>query len=106
GKSIPCLHVVKVLLHDDIAATCKGGVLAADDYGLTSDIPPRILSTIDEADDIAIVEIPEAVNLIGNRNGIADAVHDLGRQFKTKVHAFGSNVEQDVAWGSDGVAVA
>jgi hypothetical protein len=43
-------------------------------------------------------------NLIGNRNGTADAVHDLTRQFKTNVHTPGPNVEQDVAGCGDGVA--
>jgi hypothetical protein len=81
-------------------------VFAADHYSLTRGLSSRILSAIDEPDDIAIIEIPEAVNLIGNRNGIADAVHDLGRQFKTEVHTFSSNMEQDVAGRGDGVAAA
>ena len=46
------------------------------------------------------------MHLVGNGNRIADAVHDLRRQFKAEVHAFGSDVEQDVARGGDGVAAA
>ena len=104
GKTVPRLHVVKIFLRDDIAATRKDRVFVADDCGLANGVSPWIFRTINETYDIAIIEIPETVNLIGNRNFVPDAVHDLGRHLKTKVRSFRSDVEQDVAGCGDGVA--
>jgi hypothetical protein len=46
------------------------------------------------------------VNLVGNRNYIADVVHDLCGQFKTEVGAFASNVKEDATRSGNGMAAA
>ena len=69
-------------------------------------VASRIFCSVDESDDIAIIEITKAVNLVGNRNRVAEAIHDLSCQFKTEVVAFCSNVKEDVTRSGDGVAGA
>ncbi len=75
---------MEVFLHDHVAAAGEGWIFVAYDGGITSGVSSRIFCAIDESDDVAVFEIPEALNLIGNRNYIPDAVHDLGRQFKQR----------------------
>ncbi len=87
---------MKILLDDDVTAARKGWIFVTDNGSLLRGTAARIFCAVDEPDDIAIIEIAEAVNFVGNGNYIADVVHDLRGQFKTKVGAFGSNVKEDV----------
>ena len=66
GKSIPCLHVMKVLLDNHIAAAFKGRVFVANNCSLASGVSSRIFRAIDEPDDITVFEISEALNLVSN----------------------------------------
>jgi hypothetical protein len=97
---------VKILLDDDIAAICKVWMFVTDNCSFVCCTALRIFCAVDEPDDIAIIEIAEAVNLVGNRNYIADVVHDLCGQFKTAVGVFGSNVKEDVTRSGNGMAAA
>ena len=60
------LHIVKIFLDDDIAAAGKGGVLFANERGLESEGASWILGAVDETDKVAIVEVTEALNLVGS----------------------------------------
>ena len=104
GKSIPCLHVVKVFLDDDIAAACKGRVLVAHNAASRAASPRGFSVPSTKPHDVAVFEITEALDLVGNRNSVSDAFHDLRRQLEAEVHAPGANVEEDVAGSRDGVA--
>ena len=97
---------MEILLHDDIAAACKGRVFAADDRRLPSRLSSRILRAVDEAHHIAVVEIAETVHLVDHGDHIPDAVHDLHSQFEAEVHTFGANVKEDVARSGYGMASA
>jgi len=97
---------VKIFLDDDIAAARKGSIFVTNKCSLFCRAASRIFCAIDEPEDVAIIEIAKAVNLVGNRNYVADSVHDLCRQFKTKIGAFGSNVKKDVPRSGDGMAAA
>ena len=106
GKGIPCLHIVQVFLHQDIAAAGKGSVLFAHQRRLEGQSASRILRPIDETDQVAILKVAEALHLVGNRNRVADACHDLGCQLKADVHSLGTDVKQHVARSGRGMAIA
>src|SRR5580704_4653375 len=95
---------MKVLLDNHIAAAFKGRVFVANNCSLASGVSSRIFRAIDEPDDITIFEISKTLDLIRNRDRIPDAFHNLSRQFKAEVNSLGSNVEEDIARGGDGVA--
>ena len=48
-------------------------------------------------EQVAIVEIFEAMDLVHRGHGLAEARHDLGRQLEAQVHADGADVKQQVA---------
>ncbi len=55
----------------------KRGIFVANDGGETGCVASRIFGTVDEADDVAIVEVAEAVNLIGDEHVVSEAFHDV-----------------------------
>ena len=77
-ESVPCLYVVEVLLHDDVAAAAKSSVFVAYDGGFGGFLSAGILCAIDEAHDVAVVEVAEAVDLVCDCNVVAEAFHDVG----------------------------
>ena len=64
GQLVPSLQVMQVLLHDHVAPAGKCGILLADDGGVDGRLIHGILRPIDEADQVAIIEIVEAVHLV------------------------------------------
>ena len=64
GSVVPSLQVMQVFLHDHVAAAGKGRVLLADDGGVDGRLIHGVLRAIDEADQVAIIEIVEAVHLV------------------------------------------
>ena len=67
GHCVPSLQVVQVLLHDHVAAAGERGVLLADDGGVDGCLVDGVLRAVDEAHQVAVVEILEAVHLVGRR---------------------------------------
>ncbi len=55
---------MEVLLHDDVAPSGKLWVLFPDDRGLHGSLICRILGSVDEPDEIAILEVLKAMDLI------------------------------------------
>ena len=106
GHVVPSLQVVKVLLHDHVAAAGEGRVLLADDGGVDGGLVHRILRAVDEAEQVAIVEVLEAVHFVGRGDGAAEPRHDLRRQLEAQIHARGADMKQDVARRRDGVMLA
>src|SRR5216683_2547680 len=104
GQRIPPVHVVKILLHDDVTAAGKGRILAADHGGVQSRLACGIFRSVDKSKQVTAVEVAKAVDLIRQRNCGPDPCHDQRRQFEAQIHALRPDVEQEVARGGDGVA--
>ena len=95
---------MEIFLHDHVAAAGESGVFVADEHGVGRGRPRGILRPVDEAQQIAIVEVAEALNFIHRRNGISQTRHELSSQLEAQIHALGADVEQQVAWGRDRMA--
>ncbi len=67
GERVPCGQVVQVLLHDHVGAAREPGVLVADGHGLERACALRVLGTVDEAQQVTLVERLEAVDLVNDR---------------------------------------
>src|SRR5262245_57661747 len=106
GEAVPGIEVVKVLLDDDVASARKGGVLLADQDGVRSRLSRGILGPVHEAEEIAIVEVAEAVDLVGRGDGAPQAGHDQRGELEAQVHALGADVEEQVAASGNRVARA
>ena len=104
GQRVPGAEVVEIFLHDHVAAAGERGVLAADDRGFGRFRAARILGSVDEAQEVAVVEVAEAVNLVDRRHGVAKPRHDLRRHLEAEVHPPGANMEQKIARGRDRMA--
>lgn len=106
GKFVPSLQVMKVLLHDHITAAGKGCIFLADDGGLDRGLFHGIFRPIDEADQVAIVEVLEAVHFIGRGDRAAEPRHDQCRQFEAQIHSLGADMKEDVTRRSHGMMPA
>jgi catalase len=71
---------VKIFLHDHVAAPGECGILLADERGLDHCLATRILGAIDEPQEIAIIEITKAMDLVDSRDCVAEAPHDLAKR--------------------------
>jgi hypothetical protein len=54
--------------------------------------------------EVAVVEVAEAVHLVDRRDRVAEAPHDLRRDLEAEVHALGADMEKQVPGRRDGVA--
>jgi hypothetical protein len=97
GQRIPALHVMQILLDDDVAAASEGAIFIADDGGINGGLIHRIFRAVDKAEQVAIVEITEAMDLVRHRNRAVEPRHDLRRQLKAQIHAGGPDMQHDVA---------
>ena len=68
---VPLRQVVDVLLDEDVAAARRVGILVADDRRLDRLLADRILGAVDEAGEVAVVEVAEAVSLVDRSDGAA-----------------------------------
>lgn len=92
-----------VLLHDHVGAPGEGRVLNADQYGAGGLLPDRVLRTVDEAEQVALVQIAETGHLVGDGDRAPQPSHDLRAEGETEVLAGGPDVEDQVARGGRGV---
>ena len=67
GSAFHAVDIVEILLHDDVAAGGESGILRADEHGVDRLLATRILRAVDEAQEIAVVEVAEAVHLVDRR---------------------------------------
>ena len=104
GQRIPSDQIVKVFLHDDIAAASELRILRPDHRGVDRPRARGIFRPVDKAEQIAAVEVAKAVDLVDRRSRGPDPFHDLRRQLEAQIHALRPDVEQQVARGSDGMA--
>src|SRR5208282_3913973 len=59
-----------------------------------------------EADQIAVIEVAEALYFVRRRNGAFEARHDLRLELEAQIHALGANVKKQIARRRDRVARA
>ena len=96
-QRVPAVEVVQVLLDDDVAAAGEGRVLVADQDRGDRRLALRVLGAVDEAEQVALVEGPEAVHLVDHPARPAAAGHQPLRELEAQVQAVGADVEQQVA---------
>src|SRR6266571_1276858 len=94
---------MEILLDDDGTASSKCGVLFSDERGLNRLLPVGILRPIDEADEVATIEVAEPMHLVHGGDGGSKAGHDVRRKLEAQVHSLRSDVEEQIAWRRDGV---
>jgi hypothetical protein len=92
---------VEIFLRDDVAAAGERGVFRADEHGVDHRLAPRIFRAVDETQEVAVVEVAEAVHFVDRRNRASDPRHDLRRKLEAQVHALGADVEQQVTGRRD-----
>src|SRR3984893_10431348 len=98
GERVPSVQVMEIFLHDYVAAPSERGILLADECGVDHRFATRILGAIDEAQEVAVIEVPKAMNLVDRRDRFAEARHNLRRHFEAKIHPLRADMEQQVPW--------
>ena len=61
----------------------------------------RVLGSVDEAGEVAIVEVAEPVHLVRRREGAVEPRDDRRRELEAEVHPLGADVEEEIARGRD-----
>ena len=72
GSAFQPVEIVQVFLHDHVAAAGERGILVADERGVDRRVPVRVLGAVDEAEQVAVVEVAEAVHLVDGGDGVAE----------------------------------
>lgn len=96
-QAAPAAHVVDVLLHHDVAAAGAGRVLVGDEHGVGYCGPDGVCGAVDEAQQVAGVEVAEALRVVDDGGGVAQAQQQLALKLEADVAAVGADVEQQVA---------
>lgn len=102
GQAGPATHVVDVLLHDDVAAAGAVGVLVGDEHGVGHGGADGVGGAVDEAQQVAGVEVAEALGVVDNRRSVAELEQQLALKLEADVAAVGADVEEQVAGGGHG----
>ncbi len=58
-----------------------------------------VLGAVDEAEQVALVEGAEAVDLVDDTGGAVEAVHQSRRELEAEVEPVGADVEEQIAGG-------
>lgn len=96
-QRVPRPQVVQVLLDDHITAALEGGVLFADEHGVGGRPALGVLAAVDEAEQVAVVEVLESMDFVDDRDRAVQSFHDQPGEFEAEVHAAGPEVEQEVS---------
>src|SRR5215467_6719526 len=89
---------MEIFLHDYVATPGERGIFLADDRRIDHRLVARIFGAVDEAQEVAVVEVTKALNLIDRRDRAVKARHDLRRHLEAKIHSLGTDVEEQVPW--------
>ena len=92
---------MQVLLDDDIAAAREVRVVVADEQGVVGGRTDRVLGAVDEAEQVAAVEVAEAVHLVDDGRGAAEPLGHPGSELEAEVQLLGLDVEEQVARSRD-----
>ncbi|MBM7823702.1 hypothetical protein JOE55_002076 [Kocuria palustris] len=98
AQRVPRLHVVEVLLHDDVAGPrvvrIIGGV---DAHPVLGRLALRILGAVDVAEQVALVEELEAVGLVDHLGVTAQPIPHHARELAAHVHVLGPQMQEQIA---------
>src|SRR6185369_14156375 len=86
---------------DDVAATAEVRVLVADGRERVGRRPGGVLRAVDEAEQVALVEVLEAVCLVDDVDPATEPGHDLAGELEAEVELAGPQMEQQIAGGRD-----
>ena len=90
---IPGVEIVKILLNDDVASAGESGIFVANEDGVDGCAARGIFGAVHKAEEIAFIEVAEAVDFVGGSDGPFEASHDLGGELETEIHALGTDVK-------------
>lgn len=102
GQRVPGGEVVHVLLNDHIAAAREIAVLVTDEHRVGRDVTLGVLGAVDEAEEVALVEVLETVHLVHHGDRSVEAFADQLGQFETEIHVVRSHMEEQVTRGGRG----
>ena len=103
-QRIPCVEIVEILLDDDVAAAKEGGIFLADKDRVIGRAARGVFGAVHETQQIALVEVAEAVDFVRRRNGAPKPRHDLRGKLKAEVHPLRADVKDQVARCRDRVS--
>ena len=92
---------MQVLLHDHVAGALELGVLGVGHrHRLDRAVALGVLGPVDEPEQIALVERPEAVDLVDHGRGVAEMLGQPLGELEAQIHPLRADVEQQVARGA------
>ena len=92
---------MEVLLHHHVTAADEARVLLPHQHGGLRPGPCGVLGAVDEAEEVAFVEVLEAAHLVPHRDRSAQPSRDHGGESEAQVLARGAYVEEQIAGGGD-----
>ena len=81
-------------MHDDVAAAREWRVFRLDERRLGQIGAGGIFGAVDEAEEVSGIEVAKAMDLIGDRHGVAERLENEPLELETHVGAIGPDVEQ------------
>ncbi|MPM81198.1 hypothetical protein SDC9_128250 [bioreactor metagenome] len=100
-QRIPGAHIVQILLGDQIAAAVVERVIDDQRCGDVVDRRLGVLGAIHESEQITLIEIAEAVDLVLDIDHAVEMEHQLAGQFETHIRLRSAQVEENVSWRAD-----
>ena len=88
---------MQILLYDDVASARERGVFLTYQRSVDRRLVRGVFRAIDKAEQIAVIEIAKAVDLVRGGDCVTQLRHDLSRQLEGDVEALGANVEKQIA---------
>ena len=93
----PGLHVVQVFLNHHVASTTELRVFVSDQCRMGDIWSDGIGGSIHESQQVARIEIAEALYLVDYGDAVAKRLKQQTLQFKTQIQTRGPNVKQNIA---------
>ena len=90
-------EIVEVLLHDDVAASGERRILRCHRHRLAGAVSLGILGAVDEAEQVALIEGLEAVDLVDHGRRAPEALGQPLGELEAQIRALGPNVKQQVS---------
>ena len=81
----------------DVASSGERRIFASDSHGGDGVAAHRIFGAVDEADEVSVLEVLEAVNLVDHRGCAVQSLRDLPSHLETRIHAHRADVEEQIA---------
>lgn len=102
AQGLPGGQIVQVLLHEDVTASGERWVLVAHQRGGPGVVAHRVLRTVDESQQVAVVEVAEPLRLVHDPDRPAETVEQLRGPLVADVRPLGPDVQEQVAGGGRG----